>query len=51
MSSSGSVVNRNAGEANGVRVALTLSPDTEIREGSGSYTDPYVVGDKVTRTY
>ncbi len=37
--------------ARGVRPVLTLSPDTEISEGSGSYTDPFVVGDKVTRTY
>ncbi len=37
--------------ARGARAALTLRPGTEIEEGSGTYTDPYVVGPKVTRTY
>ena len=41
----------NSNSAYGARAALTLRPGTEIEEGSGTYTDPYVVGPKVTRTY
>ena len=47
----GNEVSHGVDFADGVRPVLTLSPDTEILEGSGTYTDPYVVGDKVTRTY
>ena len=43
--------NNYAYYANGARAVITLKPGTEIEEGSGTYTDPYVVGPKVTRTY
>lgn len=36
--------------AYGVRPAITLNPGTEIDGGTGTYTDPYVVGPIVTRT-
>ena len=41
----------NVFQANGVRPVLTLRPSLEIEEGKGTYTDPYVIGPKVTRTY
>ena len=34
----------------GARGVVTLSPSIEIESGTGTYTDPYVVGPLVTRT-
>ena len=34
----------------GIRPVITLKPSTEISGGTGTYTDPYVVGQLVTRS-
>lgn len=38
----------NVFQVNGVRPVLTLRPSLEIEGGTGTYTDPYVIGPKVS---
>ena len=36
--------------SSGARGVVTLSPGTKLEDGTGTYTDPYIVGPLVTRT-
>ena len=44
-SSTGGIVDH----AYGVRPVITLSADAEMLEGTGTYADPFVVGEKIER--
>ena len=37
------------GNSYGARAVITLKPGTKLEDGTGTYTDPYVVGPLVTR--
>ena len=46
----GNANNNNVNNANGVRAVVTLSADAEVLEGTGTYADPFVVGEKISRS-
>ena len=50
VTATGDVSNGGVYGSFGARGVVTLSPSIEIESGTGTYTDPYIVGPLVTRT-